>query len=137
MPVRPALAAGLAIVVVAVSACGGGRGTGLVFGTIDDSVAESMSVGMTIGDTEAHFNGKPMAHFILNGPLYCDAYRGVDISGEGVTATAAAWQFCFHNGTLVLKKHVCLMGAWTRGEINRYENAGYTPRRKDCAGASS
>jgi hypothetical protein len=29
------------------------------------------------------------------------------------------------------------MGDWTRGEINRYENAGYTLRRKDCAGASS
>jgi hypothetical protein len=96
-----------------------------------------MWTGMTVSDAESHFNGKPMAHFILNGPLFCDAYRGVDISGEGVTATAAAWQFCFHNGTLVLEKHICLMGDWTRGEINRYENAGYTLRRKDCAGASS
>ena len=137
MAVRPALGAGLAIVVLAVPACGGSGRTGLVSGTIDDSVAKSIWIGMTVGGTESHFNGKPMAHFILNGPLYCDAYRGVDISGEGVTATAAAWQFCFHNGTLVLKKHVCLMGAWTRGEINRYANAGYTLRRGDCAGASS
>jgi hypothetical protein len=117
---------------IALTGCGG-SGTGLIRGTIDNSVAGSMFVGMTLSDAQSGFNGKPLESYPYYKGGECVYYRGVNVSlSNGFEATGTVWRFCFHNDKLAVLQPVCPI-PWKPGEFARYKSDGdYSANPTDC-----
>jgi hypothetical protein len=107
---------------------GGGGGTGLVSGTVDNDLARDMFKGMSESDARSGLNGAALS----TGPDGCESYRGVDQSlSSGFTATGVMWTICFSGGKLRSISHVC-PSPWMPGEVSRYKQAGYGGRPTAC-----
>jgi hypothetical protein len=113
----------LGLVTLLVPGCGGG-GHGFVDGTVKNSAAKTMHVGMAEGTVKQDLHGTPLDEL----PYYagqCVYYRGVDESARHrFTATGSEWMFCFHKDKLSMVLRTCA-ATWRLGELDRYKKAGW------------
>lgn len=128
---------GLAGPLLTLAACSssGGAGTGLISGTVDNSVAKDISEGGSAKDAMSIVNGKPLRTLpdpSGTGPQ-CDQYRGVNVRGiTEIKVTGVVWTFCLQLGK-VTRIAVDCPNPWKPGEFERYKKAGYSADPSDCA----
>lgn len=114
---------GLGLIAVTLAGCGGG--SGFVDGTVLNSVAGTMHVGMAESAAKSGLHGAPLDILHLPGSGECLYYRGINKRSSTVFyATGNEWEVCFQNNKVVLLLRTCGVG-WKLNELDRYKKAGY------------
>lgn len=133
------LVAALALSAVLTAGGCGSSGTGLIAGTVDNSVIESAVVGQSEAEVRSALNGAPLESYPYadetTGELQgkCDYYRGVNVHVGSLDfeATGTIWRLCFRAGKLALIDHPCPI-PWKPGELDQYKQAEYSADPTNC-----